>query len=249
MEWRAASRRGVRRFTGDGDRRAPRAAARIVVALAVVACVACAAAGPHDATAHHAFDDVPHWERVFDDPARDAWQKPDALVAALELPRGAWVADLGAGTGYLSRRLSAAVGPDGVVFAVDTEPKLVEHLRARAEREGTANVVPVLASADTPRLPPRALDLVLVLDTYHHLDDRLAYLRRLAGVLKPDGRLVVVDWHKRPAPVGPDVAHKLAREVVVDEMRAAGFALVAEPDLLPYQYFLEFRRSGRDRTP
>jgi SAM-dependent methyltransferase len=87
-----------------------------------------------------------------------------------------WVADLGAGTGYFSRYLDAAVGPRGVVFAVDTEPNLVAYLRTRAE-ERTASVVPVLASRDDPRLPPRALDLVLVVDTYHHLDRRLAYLQ------------------------------------------------------------------------
>jgi len=197
-------------------------------------------AASDDATTHHSFDDVEHWKAVFDDPARDEWQKPAELVKALAIRAGMTVADLGAGTGYLSRHLSAAVGPDGTVFAVEPEPKLLAYLRDRAEREKTANVVPVLASLDDPRLPPHAVDLVLVVDTFHHIDHRVAYFRALRRVLRDGGRVAVVDWHKRPLPVGPEPAHKLAREQVVDEMRSAGYALVAEPDVLPYQYVLVF---------
>ncbi|MCC6764543.1 MAG: class I SAM-dependent methyltransferase [Deltaproteobacteria bacterium] len=193
----------------------------------------------------HDFADVEHWRRVFDDPARDVWQKPRELVAALALRPGAWVADLGAGTGYFSRWLAAAVGPTGAVFAIDTEPNLVAHLRRRAEEERTPTVIPVLASADDPRLPPAALDLVLIVDTYHHLDARLAYLRRLAAALKPAGRVAIVDWEKRPLPVGPPPEHKLARAQVIEEMGAAGFALVDEPGLLPHQYFLVFARGAQ----
>jgi predicted methyltransferase len=204
-----------------------------------------ATAAPFAATpgSRHDFADVEQWRRVFDDPARDAWQKPAEVVAALGLRPGAWVADLGAGTGYFSRHLDAAVGPGGVVFAVDTEPNLVAHLRARAEQERTATVVPVLASMHDPRLPPGALDVVLIVDTYHHLDARRAYLDRLGRTLKPGGRIAIVDWQKRDLPVGPPAAHKLAREQVVDEMRSAGFTLVDEPTFLPHQYFLVFARS------
>jgi ubiquinone/menaquinone biosynthesis C-methylase UbiE len=199
-----------------------------------------AAAGPHDATAHHAFDDVEHWKTVFDDAGRDAWQRPDEIIRALALPAGGSVADLGAGTGYFSKRLAAAVGPDGVVFAVDVEPNLVVHLRERAEREKTPNVVPILASPSNPRLPPASCDVVLVVDTYHHIDDRLVYFRNLRRVLRTGGRVAIVDWQKRPLPVGPEMAHKLDRAVVVDEMKRSGFRLVGEPDVLPYQYVLIF---------
>ena len=119
-------------------------AGRLIAAL-VLAVVACGhAPARHDATAHHPFDDVPQWVAVFDDPKRDAWQRPDDVITALELRPGMRVADLGAGTGYFSRRLSQAVGPTGTVFAVDPEPNLVGYLRTRAEREHTDNVVPVL---------------------------------------------------------------------------------------------------------
>lgn len=193
-----------------------------------------------DATARHSFEDVEHWSRVFDDPARDAWQKPAALVAALELPRGGTVADVGAGTGYFSRHLSGAVGSGGTVLAADVEPALVAHLRRRAEQEGLANVVPILASLDNPRLPAGASDVVLIVDTWHHIDDRVAYARRLASALKPGGRVVIVDFQKRELPVGPPLEHKLAREQVVEEMSQAGYTLAVEPDVLPYQYVLVF---------
>jgi predicted methyltransferase len=215
-------------------------AARGAIAFFLLVVAVQVAAGPHDATVHHSFDDVEQWTAVFDDPARDAWQRPDDVVRALALRAGAWVADLGAGTGYFSRRLSEAVGGDGVVFAIDTEPNLVAYLRSRAERERTPNVIPVLASPSNPRLPRGSCDLVLIVDTYHHIDDRVGYFRDLRRVLRPGGRVAIVDWQKRAAPVGPEIEHKLDRAVVVDEMTRSGFRLVGEPDLLPYQYLLIF---------
>lgn len=197
-------------------------------------------AASDDATSHRSFADVPYWSGVFDDPKRDAWQKPDALVGALGLTPGTCVADLGAGTGYLTRRLSAAVGPTGTVLAVEVEPNLVAHLRARAEKEGTANVVPILGSLDNPRLPAGAVDVLLIVDTYHHIDGRVAYMRARRAALRPGGRVVVVDWEKRPLPVGPEMDHKLAREQVVDEMQRAGYRLVEQPSVLEHQYVLVF---------
>ena len=200
-----------------------------------------ASAASDDATSHRSFADVQQWVSVFDDPARDAYQKPAEVVRALRIRPGMRVADIGAGTGYFSGHLSAAVGPTGAVFAADTEPELVRHLRERAETERTVNVVPILASPDNPRLPRGAVDLVLLVDTFHHIDHRVAYFGRLRATLAPSGRVAVVDWQKRETPVGPELEHRLAREQVVEEMRAAGYALVAEPDVLPYQYCLVFR--------
>ncbi len=198
----------------------------------------------HDATVHHSFADVSHWTAVLDDPARDAWQKPQAVVQALAILPGMCVADLGAGTGYFTRYLSAGVGETGTVLAVDTEPNLVVHLRQRAEREHTANVVPILASPDNPRLPAAAVDLVLIVDTVHHIDDRINYFRRVQRFLKPGGRVVVVDFKKEELPVGPPPEHKLRPEQIAEEFAAAGYELIAEPDLLPYQYVLIFRSKG-----
>jgi ubiquinone/menaquinone biosynthesis C-methylase UbiE len=196
----------------------------------------------HDATVRHSFEDVQHWIAVFDDPTRDAWQKPAEVMQALEIRRGMCVADLGAGTGYFSRYLSAAVGEGGTVFAVDTEPNLIVHLRERAEREQAPNVVPILASADNPRLPAGMVDLVLIVDTVHHIDDRVDYVRRLRRVLKSGGRVVVIDFKKdADIPVGPPAAHRLARSQVVEEFQSAGYQLIASPQVLPYQYLLIFQ--------
>lgn len=195
---------------------------------------------PHAATSQQSFGDVPHWVSVFDDPARDRWQKPREVVRALAIRPGMRVADLGAGTGYFSRHLSAAVGPAGTVFAVDTEPNLVAHVRERAEKEKTPNVVPILASLDNPRLPVESADLILIVDTFHHLDDRLVYARNLRRFLRPGGRVAIIEWQTRELPVGPPADHKLPRAEVMEEMTAAGYELVAEPDVLPYQYFVIF---------
>jgi ubiquinone/menaquinone biosynthesis C-methylase UbiE len=213
----------------------------MTVALLLLAAVPALARSSDDATSHRRFDDPAYWSKVFDDPRRAAWQKPEELVAALGLRPGQCVADLGAGTGYFSHLLSAAVGPTGTVLAVDPEPNLVAHLRERAEREGSANVVPVLASLDNPRLPAGLVDVVLIVDTFHHIDDRVAYFRRLRQALRPPGRIAIVDWQKRELPVGPEMDHKLAREQVVREMETAGYRLVEEPSILPYQYFLIFQ--------
>ena len=202
---------------------------------------ALASAASDEATSHRSFADVQQWVSVFDDPARDAYQKPQELVRTLRLRPGMRVADVGAGTGYFSRYLSTAVGATGTVFSADTEPELVRHLCERAEKERTDNVVPILASPDNPRLPRGAVDLVLLVDMFHHIDHRVAYFGRLRGTLASGGRVAVVDWQKRETPVGPELEHRLAREQVVEEMRAAGYALVAEPDVLPYQYCLVFR--------
>jgi predicted methyltransferase len=216
-------------------------------ALAVALFAGCAAhatgptRGAHDATVHHAFDDVAHWVKVFDDPARDAWQKPAEVVRALGIGPGMCVADLGAGTGYFTRYLAEAAGDTGTVLAIEVEPNLVAHLRARAERERLATVVPILASADNPRIPRGRADLVLIVDTIHHIDDRLNYFRRLHAALAPGGRVAVIDFKPEPLPVGPPPAHKLPRAQIVDELAQAGYRLVAEPSLLPYQYFLIFQ--------
>ena len=225
--------------------------------IAVVAMLACAVTlgapepasaespKPDAATSHRRFDDAAHWSKIFDDPERDQWQRPDDIVAALSLAPGMSVADIGAGTGYFSRRLATAVGSNGAVFVVEVEPNLVAHLRDRAEKEKTPNVVPVLASADNPRLPPASIDLALFVDAYHHVDGRMAYLRVLDRSLKPGARVAIIEWKAGKRPFGPkEEDHKLPPDQVEREMREAGFESVATADLLPHQYILVFRKNA-----
>jgi SAM-dependent methyltransferase len=188
----------------------------------------------------HRFDDAAEWAERFDDPARDAWQKPAEVIAALALPPDAVVADLGAGTGYFSVRLARVV-PRGRVLAVDIEPAMVEWVEERARRDGLDNVDGVLARPDDARLPVD-VDLVVVVDTYHHIEDRTAYFARLARRLRPGGRIAIVDFEPE-SERGPPAEHKLAPAVVIEELRAAGLTLVASHAFLPDQYFLVFARS------
>ena len=198
------------------------------------------AGGEHDATVHHGFGDVDHWVAVFDDPSRDAWQKPDEILQALHVRAGLTIADLGAGTGYFSVRLAKAVGPSGRVLAIDVEPKLIAYIKDRAEREALPQITAVLAPPNDPKIPPASAALVLIVDTWHHIDDRLTYLGKLARGLAPGGHVAVVDFKKGDFPVGPPDAHKLTPEAVIQEFSKAGWALAERKDDLPYQYVLTF---------
>jgi ubiquinone/menaquinone biosynthesis C-methylase UbiE len=161
-------------------------------------------------------------------------------VRALGLPPTAHVAEIGAGTGYFAVRLARAV-PRGRAWGIDLEPNMLTYLKARAEREGLTNLSVSQASAGDPRLP-EPVDLLLVANTYHHLEARPAYFARAAAGLAPGGRLVVIDFRKGDLPVGPPDEMKLAPEVVRAEIAEAGLVLIAEETFLPHQYFLVFRK-------
>jgi SAM-dependent methyltransferase len=211
-----------------------------LVALAT-ALVAATAWPQHDAHQHR-FKDAERWSRVFDDPARAAWQKPDEVIKTLSLGPGAKVADIGAGTGYFSARLARAL-PSGRVYAVDAEPDMVRYLADRAKREGLANLVPVQAGERDPKLP-EPVDLALLVDVYHHVPARVQYFEGLRGRLRPNGRLAIVDF-RLDSPRGPPRAARIAPERVKEELGRAGYALVAEHGFLPDQYFLVFAPAAR----
>lgn len=195
------------------------------------------------ATCTERFDNVQHWKRIFDDPARAEWQKPAELIAALAIRPGMRVADVGAGTGFFLRYLSDAVGPSGRVIAVEVETNLVSHMKNRAKEEGLDNVDVVLTPLDRLTLPDRAIDVLLLVDAYHHIDKRIEYFRAAGTTLARNGRIAIVDWKPGDLPRGPhDEDHKIAAEVVEREMTASGYRLVAAPDILPYQYVLVFAR-------
>ncbi|HET8578198.1 MAG TPA: class I SAM-dependent methyltransferase, partial [Methylomirabilota bacterium] len=129
--------------------------------------------------------------------ARDGWQQPELVIAALGVHPGDRVADLGSGSGYFTLRLARAVGPGGRVYAVDVDEEMNEYLRHRVAQAGLANVDVLLGRFDDPLLPDGGVDLVLVVDTYHHLKDRPAYFRKLQRDLAPGGRVAVIDFDGR----------------------------------------------------
>jgi SAM-dependent methyltransferase len=212
---------------------------RAAVVLAAVALVAC---GQHGGHYHHRFDDAEKWARVFDDPARAAWQKPDEVIAALQLAPDASVADIGAGTGYFAARLARAV-PAGRVYAVDSEPEMVRYLGERANREGLPNLVPVRAGERDPKLP-EPVDVALLVDVYHHIPGRVQYFEGVRSRLRPGGRVAIVDF-RLDAPRGPPRAARVPPGTVREELARAGYTLAAEHAFLPDQYFLVFTPANR----
>jgi len=195
-----------------------------------------AAQAPH--THQHTFEDADKWAKVFDDPERDAWQKPHEVIRALALKPDAVVADIGAGTGYFSVRLAHML-PQGRVYGVDTEPGMVKHLADRARREGLNNVTAVAGKPGDPRLPGKA-DLVILVDVYHHVEDRERYFRQLQNSLKPGGRIAIIDF-RMDSPVGPPQRARIEPGLVKAEMARAGYVMAQEHAFLPNQYFLVFQ--------
>lgn len=196
-------------------------------------------AAPHGgdgATVHHRFDDVDRWVKVFDDPERETWQRPALLVGSLGISKGSTVADVGAGTGYFLPHLADAVGPDGKVLGVDIERSLVMHMRERVRDAGLKQVEVRLGAPADPALVGAEVDLVLLVDTYHHIEDRVAWFTRLRGAVRPGGRLAVVDFKPGDLPVGPPPEHRVAPATVDAELAEAGWRWLAAPDVLPYQF-------------
>jgi SAM-dependent methyltransferase len=187
----------------------------------------------------HRFDDPERYAKGFDDPARDAWQMPARVIEALALPAGARVADVGAGTGYFSTRLAKAAARP-MVFAVDLEPAMVAYLTKRAATEGLTNLRAVQASATSPNLP-EPVDVVLVVDTFHHIGERAAYFAGLRTQLRPGGRVAIIDFRKDAPGDGPPAHFRFTPEQISAEMAAAGYALDAGHDFLPRQHFLVYR--------
>jgi SAM-dependent methyltransferase len=188
----------------------------------------------------HGFRDAAAWAKVFDDPARDAWQQPDRVLAALALAPGHVVADVGAGTGYFAVRLARAV-PEGQVIATDLEPDMVRYLAERAARERLPNLRALAAPADGPGLGAGSVDRALLVDVWHHLADPTAYARGLAAALRPGGRVVIVDF-RLDATRGPPRAHRIAPEAVAAALRGAGLTVEVSPTALPEQYIVVGRR-------
>jgi ubiquinone/menaquinone biosynthesis C-methylase UbiE len=192
----------------------------------------------------HRFDNAEQWAKEFDNPARDEWQRPSDVVAAMKIAPGMTVVDLGAGTGYFLPHLSRAVGPNGKVIALDIEPGMVQHMTERAARQNLANVQAKVVPLDGPQLAPGTADRVLIVDTWHHIAERPAYAKKLLSALTADGAVYIVDFtletHR-----GPPKEHRITAARIVEELRAGGFAAEAIDEPLPDQYIVVGKHPGR----
>lgn len=200
-------------------------------------------AAQHGRPEHRRPPDIAQYLEQLDRPERDRYQKPDQVVAALGLKPGMTIADLGAGSGYFTRRFVKAVTDAGKVYAIDVEPEMLAYTRTGLERLRIPfSVEFILAGPDDPKLPPDSVDVIFVCNVYHHLENRAAYFSRVKPALKAGGRVAIVDFYhdERSGDVGFPRRHLVARETVIEEMTKAGYRLLREHAFLPRQYFLEF---------
>jgi ubiquinone/menaquinone biosynthesis C-methylase UbiE len=172
----------------------------------------------------------------FESKERDEYQKPDRVMAYLGDVEGLTIMDLGAGTGYFSVRLASK---GAKVIAADVSDEFQEFLRKRMNSEGLSNIELRKVPYDNPLLKQYEVDMVLIVNTYHHIDDRAQYFRKVRQGTKPEGELVIIDFFKTPMPVGPKPEHKISIDEVIAELRAAGYSsFEIDVDLLPYQYLI-----------
>ena len=189
-------------------------------------------------THQHSFGGAEQWAQEFDDPKRDAWQKPHEVIQALALKPDAVVADIGSGTGYFSVRLAHMV-PKGRVYGEDIEPDMVKYLAERAKRDGLENLISVKGAPGDPLLPEK-VDLILMVDVFHHIEGRDRYFRTLHDSLKPGGRIAIIDFRMESLE-GPPKSARSTPEAIKAELNRAGYTLVEEHAFLPNQYFLIFQ--------
>jgi SAM-dependent methyltransferase len=171
-------------------------------------------------------------------PERIEEEEPDKAIDALQLKPGMIVGDVGAGVGYMSIRMAKKVGKAGKVYANDIQPQMLEKLRENAAREKIANIEPVLGDLDDPKLPANALDLVLLVDVYHEFSEPQAMLRKIRASLKPDGRLVLLEYRGEDPKVPIIPEHKMTVAQVKLELEAEGFRLGPVIETLPRQHIL-----------
>lgn len=177
-----------------------------------------------------------------DRPERAIEEQPGKALDALDLKPGMTIADIGAGTGYMTLRIARRVAPSGLVYGVDIQPEMIRRLEANAARAGLTDIQPVLGDAKNPKLPDNAIDLALMVDVYHELAEPQAMLRALRVALKPEGRLVLLEYRKEdPAiPIRPD--HEMTVAEAKLEVEAEGYRLSRVVETLPRQHILIFTK-------
>lgn len=184
---------------------------------------------------------------LLDAPDRDAWQKPDLIMDVVGIADGAIVADLGAGGGYFTSHLARRVGPNGLVFAQDIQPQMIEAIARRVQRENLKNVHTVLGTALDPRLPD-GLDAALIVDSYHEMNDPAhpeairTLLGNVAKALKPHGRLGIVGFTPGSGGPGPPAEERVTPDAVIEAAAGAGLRLAARERVAPFQFLLVFGR-------
>lgn len=202
------------------------------------------AAGAAEAAAQHTRLFRPEDLGELEGPDRDEWQSPDRIMDALGVGEGVVVADLGAGSGWFTIRLANRVGPNGIVYAEDIQRQMIDSITRRVERIGLKNVRTVLGRPNDPRLPA-LVDAVLIVDSYHEMEQPVALLKNVARSLKPNGRIGIVNFTKGGGGPGPAIEDRVDPERVIADARAAGLELQSRQTFLKYHYMLVFENRRR----
>lgn len=176
---------------------------------------------------------------------REMEEHPDEALDAIGFKRGMVVADIGAGTGYMTLRMAKRVGPSGKVYAVDVQPEMLRRLRQNAEKANLSNIETVLGTESDPKLPENALDLILMVDVYHELSQPQRMLRRMHDELKGTGRLVLLEYRKEDPTIPIRPEHKMSVQEVKTEVEAEGFHLDKVLETLPRQHILILTKTSR----
>jgi SAM-dependent methyltransferase len=171
---------------------------------------------------------------------RDEEEAPNVALSALKIARGSTVADIGAGSGFMTERLAAQVGAAGKVYANDVQPQMLQLLAARLAKKKIANVTLVQGDIDDPRLPAASIDLEIMVDVYHEFSQPQAMLRRLREALKADGRMVLLEYRKEDPNIPIRAEHKMSVAEAKLEVEAEGFTLSKVDESLPRQHILIF---------
>ncbi len=205
--------------------------------------------GAHGGRGRH-FHDPKEWTKRWDSPTRKKWQRPDEVVALLGAVPGDTVADLGTGTGYFLAYLSAATGAGGRVIALDVEDAMVAHVKERVRRDALANVEVRKVPFDSPGLAQGEADRILIVNTWHHIDNRAAYAALLHDALDScdrPGAVLIVEY-TRKSRRGPPKKIRLDPETVMSELRAGGLEATLLEETLPNQYVVSGTRTDRPAT-
>lgn len=175
-------------------------------------------------------------------PDRAREEKPSRLIKALDLKSGQVVADIGAGTGYFSRRMAEKVGPEGVVYAVDIQPEMLEILERNLEKIKVQNVRPVLGTLTDPELHPESIDLALMVDVYHEFSHPYEMLQAITRALKPGGRVVFVEYRAEDGTIPIKPLHKMSETQVLREAAPHGLIHLETVNSLPRQHIIIFKK-------
>jgi SAM-dependent methyltransferase len=226
----------------------PRRSTLFAISAFIAVCALCSSLAAQTPNTHpisgRRFAPVMGWQGAdwLERTERDDEEAPDVALDVLKIRKGATVADVGAGSGFVTERLAKRVGPAGKVFANDVQPQMLEMLKRRLERKRITNVELVQGAIDDPRLPKESVELALLVDVYHEFSEPQAMLRHLRDALTPGGRLVLLEYRKEDPSIPIRFEHKMTVAEAKLEVEAEGFRLAKVDESLPRQHILIFQR-------